>query len=143
MAPVDDDTTATLIHRFYEAGIYPDWWKLEPMATRPAWANAVCRRSRRTTPIRAASSCWASTRSEAELAASFRPPREFDLVKGFAVGRTIFGDVGAGLDAGDSAPDADAVAKMAQRYARLCGLWDAARAANTECRGSTGSEEEA
>lgn len=34
--PVDDDTTARVIKRFYEIGIYPDWWKLEPMKTRAA-----------------------------------------------------------------------------------------------------------
>ncbi|MGB0904185.1 MAG: bifunctional 5-dehydro-2-deoxygluconokinase/5-dehydro-2-deoxyphosphogluconate aldolase, partial [Mangrovicoccus sp.] len=28
VAPVTKETTATLIRQFYEAGIYPDWWKL-------------------------------------------------------------------------------------------------------------------
>ena len=40
VGPVDDDTTATIIQRFYDAGIYPDWWKLEPFRTDAAWARA-------------------------------------------------------------------------------------------------------
>src|SRR5699024_1404972 len=31
VGPVDDMTVATLINQFYAAGIYPDWWKLEPL----------------------------------------------------------------------------------------------------------------
>lgn len=40
VGPVDDDTTATLIRRFYEIGTYPDWWKLVPMASSAAWEKA-------------------------------------------------------------------------------------------------------
>jgi 5-dehydro-2-deoxygluconokinase len=46
-------------------------------------------------------------------------------VKGFAVGRTIFGDVARAWMQGDM-QDADAVAQTG--YARLCHLWDSARA---------------
>ncbi len=38
--------------------------------------------------------------SEAELAASFRLAAQHPLVKGFAVGRTIYGDVGRDWMAG-------------------------------------------
>ncbi|MGO7815440.1 2-deoxy-5-keto-D-gluconate 6-phosphate aldolase domain-containing protein, partial [Rhizobium ruizarguesonis] len=41
VARITTDTTATLIRRFYAAGIYPDWWKLEPMDEPEAWAQ-VC-----------------------------------------------------------------------------------------------------
>lgn len=41
VGPVGDDTTATLIRRFYEIGVYPDWWKLEPSVSAAAWA-ATC-----------------------------------------------------------------------------------------------------
>ena len=33
VGPVDDDTTARIIQRFYDLGVYPDWWKLEPFKT--------------------------------------------------------------------------------------------------------------
>ena len=55
----------------------------------------------------------------------------FALVKGFAVGRTIFGDVARGWMKGEIA-DADAVSEMALRYARLCTIWDKARLAARE-----------
>src|SRR5690606_1360310 len=30
VAPVTDDTSARIIQRFYDLGVFPDWWKLEP-----------------------------------------------------------------------------------------------------------------
>ncbi len=39
--PVDDDTTARVIQRFYDNGVYPDWWKLEPFKTDAAWVRAI------------------------------------------------------------------------------------------------------
>lgn len=126
VGPVADETTATLIAQFYAAGIYPDWWKLEPMATRAGWASACAaieRHDRHTRGI----VVLGLDAPEAELAASFGVAAGFDLVKGFAVGRTIFADVARAWMAGAMA-DAEAVAEMAARYARLCGIWDAARA---------------
>ena len=68
---------------------------------------------------------------EAELGLSFETAAGFDLVKGFAVGRTIFGDVARAWMTGGM-DDAAAVAEMARRYARLCEIWDRARAAARE-----------
>ena len=48
-------------------------------------------------------------------------------MKGFAVGRTIFGDVAQAWMKGETR-DADAIAEMARRFTRLCGIWDKARA---------------
>ena len=56
---------------------------------------------------------------------------DFDLVKGFAVGRTIFGEVARAWMKGET-DDAAATAEMARRYARLCEVWDEARAAARE-----------
>ncbi|TMV91626.1 5-dehydro-2-deoxygluconokinase [Thioclava sp. BHET1] len=127
VAPTDADTTATLIRQFYEIGVYPDWWKLEPMADAKAWAKAVAAieaYDRHTRGI----VVLGLDAPEAELAASFEVAAGFDLVKGFAVGRTIFGDAARGWMQGEIS-DADAVAQMARRYARLCEIWDKARAA--------------
>ncbi|KEP69312.1 5-dehydro-2-deoxygluconokinase [Thioclava dalianensis] len=127
VAPTDADTTATLIRQFYEIGVYPDWWKLEPMADAKAWAKAVAAieaYDRHTRGI----VVLGLDAPEAELAASFEVAAGFDLVKGFAVGRTIFGDAARGWMQGEIS-DADAVAQMASRFARLCEIWDKARAA--------------
>lgn len=68
---------------------------------------------------------------EAELAASFEVAASFDLVRGFAVGRTIFGDV-ARAWMRDEIEDAAAIDEMAKRYGRLASIWDKARAAARE-----------
>ena len=125
VGPVDDHTNAKLISRFYDIGIYPDWWKLEPMQTREAWAvtcDAVTRRDAHTQGI----VILGLGQSEAELASAFKLAADFPLVKGFAVGRTIHADVGRQWIAG-KIDDASAVATMAENFRRLCGIWDAAR----------------
>ncbi|WP_309666837.1 2-deoxy-5-keto-D-gluconate 6-phosphate aldolase domain-containing protein, partial [Tabrizicola sp.] len=125
VGPVDDSTTARLITRFYDIGIYPDWWKLEPMQTTDAWAetcNAITARDPHVQGI----VILGLGQSEAELAASFRLAAPFKLVKGFAVGRTIHADVGRDWMAG-KIDDATAVAIMSENFRRLCGIWDDAR----------------
>ena len=124
---VDDFTNAKLISRFYDIGIYPDWWKLEPMQTRAAWA-ATCAAITTRDPHTQGIVILGLGQSEAELAASFRLAAEFPLVKGFAVGRTIHADVGRDWMAG-KIDDASAVATMAENFRRLCGIWDDARGA--------------
>jgi len=68
---------------------------------------------------------------EAELAASFEVAAAYDLVKGFAVGRTIFGDIAKSWLKG-AVGDVGAVAEMAHRFERLCNIWDTARKAAKE-----------
>ena len=126
VAPVDDDTSATLIQSFYDAGVYPDWWKLEPFKTEAAWANAVAAIERNDPRTRGIVVLGLDA-PEAELAASFALAAKQPLVKGFAVGRTIFGDAARAWLKGDMADDA-AVSQMAERYTALCNIWDNARA---------------
>ena len=124
--PVDDDTTATLIRQFYAAGIYPDWWKLEPLKTHGAWEKAIAAieaHDRHTRGI----VVLGLDAPEDELAESFGVAARFELVKGFAVGRTIFGDVARAWMKGEVS-DAEAVERMARAYERLCEIWDRARA---------------
>ena len=69
--------------------------------------------------------------SEESLATSLQLAARHDLVKGFAIGRTIFGDAARGWMLGRLTDD-QAVADMAEKYTRLCGIWDAARAVKGE-----------
>ena len=126
VGPVDEDTTATLIRQFYAAGIYPDWWKLEPLTTRAAWTKAVAAIEENDPNTRGIVVLGLDA-PEADLAASFEVAAGFDLVRGFAVGRTIFGDAARGWMAG-ALSDAAAVDQMAARFTRLCEIWDKARA---------------
>jgi 5-dehydro-2-deoxygluconokinase len=118
VGPVDDAATATLIRQFYAAGVWPDWWKLEPMTSRAAWKHAVAAIEAHDPHTRGILVLGLDA-PEAELAASFETAAGFDLVKGFAVGRTIF-------------TDAEAFAEMGGRSQRLCATWDAARVAARE-----------
>jgi len=126
VGPVEETSVARVIDRIYRAGIFPDWWKLEPMVSERAWHNA----------IQAIAAHDSHTRGivvlgldapEDELAASFAIAAKFELVRGFAVGRTIFGEVARAWLKGETT-NAAAVAEMAARYRRLAGIWDEARA---------------
>jgi 5-dehydro-2-deoxygluconokinase len=125
VGPVDDVTTADLIRRIYEMGIFPDWWKLEPERTRRAW-EATCATITECDPHTRGIVMLGLDAPEGELAESFQIAAGFPLVKGFAVGRTIFGQVVRDWLAGRIRDEA-AVAAMAERYQRLCVVWDAAR----------------
>lgn len=125
VGPVDDQTTARLISRFYDIGIYPDWWKLEPMQTRAAWEATVGAITARD-PYVQGIVILGLGQSESELAASFKLAAAFPLVKGFAVGRTIHNDVGRDWLAG-TCDDETAVATMRANYQRMCDHWDTAK----------------
>lgn len=127
VGPVTDDTVATLIRRIYQIGIYPDWWKLEPMASATAWER-VCAEITGNDPYTRGIVVLGLDAPEAELAASFEVAARFELVKGFAVGRTIFGNAARAWLAGQLS-DEEAVRDMRSRYQRLCEIWDGARLA--------------
>ncbi|MES0881209.1 bifunctional 5-dehydro-2-deoxygluconokinase/5-dehydro-2-deoxyphosphogluconate aldolase [Roseibium sp. SCP14] len=126
VGPVDDDTTAVIIRRMYEIGVYPDWWKLEPLTTQEAWSKA-CAAITENDPNTRGIVILGLDAPEDQLAASFAEAAAFDLVKGFAVGRTIFADSARKWLAGNLSND-EAVADMTNRFERLCRIWDDARA---------------
>ncbi|NTF33736.1 bifunctional 5-dehydro-2-deoxygluconokinase/5-dehydro-2-deoxyphosphogluconate aldolase [Rhizobium skierniewicense] len=134
VAPVDDTTTAKIIDRFYEIGVYPDWWKLEPMKSEAAWKNA-CEAVERNDPYVRGIVVLGLDAPQAELETSFKLAAGFDLVKGFAVGRTIFADAGRAFLAGTISGE-EAVKQMAERYSALCRIWDEARAAKNKGEGA-------
>lgn len=128
VGPVNDDTTPALIQRFYDIGVYPDWWKLEPFKTDKAWQNAVDAITRNDAYTRGIVVLGLDAPAD-ELRASFELAAGYDLVKGFAVGRTIFGDTARAYMKSNTAPEMaeDAIAEMAQKYQDLCDTWDQAR----------------
>jgi 5-dehydro-2-deoxygluconokinase len=128
--PVGDETTAAVIQRFYDIGVYPDWWKLEPMTTDAAW-TATCEAITRNDPHTRGIVVLGLAAAESALKQSFAVAARYPLVKGFAVGRTIFAATAEAWMAG-AMSDRQAVSHMAENYRRLCGYWDAARGAATE-----------
>ena len=123
--PVDDDTTAQVIRRFYGLGVYPDWWKVEPMTSDAAWQKTV-QAIEENDPNTRGIVVLGLGAEEAALKESFEVAARYPLVKGFAVGRTIFADAAKAWMTG-AMSDADAGAQMTDNFARLCGHWDAAR----------------
>ncbi|SNS95886.1 bifunctional 5-dehydro-2-deoxygluconokinase/5-dehydro-2-deoxyphosphogluconate aldolase [Antarctobacter heliothermus] len=123
--PVGDDTTARVIRRFYDIGVYPDWWKLEPMTSDAAWQMTVAAIEDNDAHTRGILVLGLGADEDA-LKASFEVAAPYPLVKGFAVGRTIFAEAARGWMTG-ALSDAQAIALMKDNYTRLCGLWDAAR----------------
>ncbi|MEP2119736.1 bifunctional 5-dehydro-2-deoxygluconokinase/5-dehydro-2-deoxyphosphogluconate aldolase, partial [Bauldia litoralis] len=88
-APLDDTTTATMLEAIYAAGIKPDWWKLEAQPTTDAWAAIET--------VIAGADPWCRgvvvlglDAPAEELQAAFARAADIGIVKGFAVGRTIF-----------------------------------------------------
>ena len=123
--PTDESMMATIVDRFYDIGVYPDWWKLEPMVSDTAWqktCDAIEANDRHCRGIL----LLGLDASVSDLSASFRVAARHDLVKGFAIGRTIFSDVAQSWMAG-SLTDELAVARMAETFTELCTVWDGAR----------------
>ena len=117
-----DDTVARALTEIYDAGIKPDWWKLEPQASKGAWAaidEVIAERD----PYCRGVILLGLDAPIAELEAGFGAAKTARSVKGFAVGRTIFGDVARNwLD--DKLEDDEAVAEMAKRFKALVEIWE-------------------
>lgn len=119
-----DDTAARALKDVYAAGIKPDWWKLETQPGVEAWRqiDAVIEAN---DPFCRGVVLLGLDAPQSELVAGFAAAKTAKSVKGFAVGRTIFGDAArAWLDG--RIGDDEAVAMMAQRFAGLVSAWDGA-----------------
>ncbi len=125
VGPVDETTTPAVIERFYRAGIFPDWWKLEPFHTASAWQAATSAIRAHDPRVRGVVVLGLDAPEE-ELATSFARAAAEPMVKGFAVGRTIFAEPAREWMAGRIGDD-EAVAAMVASFDRLCAIWDRAR----------------
>jgi 5-dehydro-2-deoxygluconokinase len=119
--PLRDDTVARALEEIYALGIKPDWWKLEPQASRAAW-SAIDRVIRASDPWCRGVVLLGLDAPAATLEAAFAAARSVPSVKGFAVGRTIFGDAAKAWLA-RRISDEEAVDDMASRFAALTHAW--------------------
>ena len=88
---LDAATTARALRDLYELGIRPDWWKLEPQASPAAW-QAIGETIEKYDRWCRGVVMLGLEAPEAELARAFRLAAGAPVVKGFAVGRTIFAE---------------------------------------------------
>jgi 5-dehydro-2-deoxygluconokinase len=122
---VDDSSTARALQQLYDIGLRPDWWKLEPGASDTAWANIVDVITRNDPYCRGVVLLGLSA-PISQLVASLEAAARFPLIKGFAVGRSIFHDVARDW-LSDSIGDDEAVDIMAERLSSLATAWREAR----------------
>ena len=119
--PVDDETIGKVLRRFYDVGIRPDWWKLEAQATDAGWRNVADAISANDPMCRGVMLLGLEAPEE-DLGAAFGVARRHPIIKGFAVGRTIFVEPAQQWLLG-SIDDETAIRLVAQSFERLCGLW--------------------
>ena len=116
-----DTTVAAVLERLYALGIKPDWWKLEPQKSAAAW-RAIEKTVEMHDPYCRGIVMLGLEAPERELAAAFGTASGTKLVKGFAVGRTIFADAADKWLSG-RITDQEAVADMAARFQSLVSKW--------------------
>ncbi|WP_137151616.1 5-dehydro-2-deoxygluconokinase [Devosia sp. FKR38] len=117
-----EDTIARAMTEIYDAGLKPDWWKLEPQTSAAAWAAIDTVIETRDPWCRGVVLLGLEASHEA-LEAGFTLARGSRTVRGFAVGRTIFADAARQWLAGSMSDDA-AVDDMAQRFGALVAVWE-------------------
>ncbi len=117
---VDTHTTPDVLRRLYHLGIRPAWWKLEAQSS-GSWREIA--------GVIAASDSLCHgvlllglDASEDQIAQSFEVAARHPVCRGFAIGRTIFGQPARDWLAG-SIDDATAIARVTAGYLRVIELW--------------------
>ena len=121
------DSVATIMRRFYELGIRPDWWKLEPGMNEAYW-NAAGQVIDEHDPWCQGIIVLGLDGSIESISESFKVAAGQPRVKGFAVGRTLFAQPARDWLA-ETIDDATAVAAMRANYRSMIEAWDRACAA--------------
>lgn len=121
--PLQGDTVARVMHHLYDNGVYPDWWKLEGQADPQAWRTTASVLDERDPHCRGILILGLDA-PVPDLLAAFEAAAVTPWVKGFAIGRTIFGQV-ARAWLGGQIGDEQAVRQMAERFAIFVDAWQA------------------
>jgi 5-dehydro-2-deoxygluconokinase len=121
--PCDASTVARAMTRFYNLGVYPSWWKLETQTT-AAWENITAVIERYDPQCRGVLLLGLDAPEE-DLGESFKIAAQFPVCKGFAVGRSIFGQV-AKQWFNEELDDAGVVKQVAANYRKIIELWQQA-----------------
>ncbi|QGU85913.1 bifunctional 5-dehydro-2-deoxygluconokinase/5-dehydro-2-deoxyphosphogluconate aldolase [Erwinia sorbitola] len=122
----DEKYYLEILSHFYSLGIQPDWWKLPPLS-HSSW-EAISALIEKNDPHCRGILLLGLDAPEAELKAGFAAAAKSPWVKGFAVGRTIFGQPSRQWLQGEL-DDASLVEKVKNNYLTLIGYWRDARPA--------------
>ena len=123
--PLDRFTIARAMQEFYDLGIKPDWWKLEPQADPTAW-DEIGKVIDKNDPYCRGIVLLGLEAPAEELEKGFRAVAGKHHVKGFAVGRTIFNEAANAWLSGSISDDA-AVNMMAEKFGNLVAIWNKVR----------------
>jgi len=118
------DSIATIMQRFYELGVKPDWWKLEPGKDESYWQN-VGRVIDDYDPHCQGIIVLGLDGTIASISQSFMLAAAQSWVKGFAIGRTLFSESARSWLAGNI-DDGAAITEMRAKYRVMIDAWDAA-----------------
>jgi 5-dehydro-2-deoxygluconokinase len=119
--PLSDDTVSRALVELYDAGLRPDWWKLEPQASVKSW-EAVDQVIATRDPLCRGVVLLGLEAPIESLKESFAAARAAGRVRGFAVGRTIFADAVERWFNGEIGDEA-AIDDMASKFGALVDLW--------------------
>ena len=119
MAP---DQILSLMQRYYDLGVAPDWWKLEPVEDKGFW-TAAGDIVRANDPHLQGIIVLGKEMPEEHLCRVLAIARTEPLVNGFAIGRTIFSKAAQAWFAGEIGDDA-AQQMMTAVYGQLIEAWD-------------------
>jgi 5-dehydro-2-deoxygluconokinase len=125
----DSTTVARAIAQIYARGIFPDWWKLAPNTNAAHW-QAIEETIGREDPLCRGVVLLGLAAPEAELIASFKAVAPFRIVKGFAIGRSVFFDTARAWFS-HAISDSAACEAMAGKLSSLVSAWRGARPAVT------------
>ncbi|MEX2149155.1 MAG: 5-dehydro-2-deoxygluconokinase [Steroidobacteraceae bacterium] len=118
--PVNAATTANVLRRLYHLGMRPAWWKLEAQSA-DGWREITSVVATHD-PLCHGVLLLGLDASEEQIANSFEIAAKHPVCRGFAIGRTIFGQAARDWLAG-TLDDAAAIARVGAGYARVIDLW--------------------
>jgi 5-dehydro-2-deoxygluconokinase len=121
------DTVARAIRRMYAIGVWPDWWKLMPRNDAEDWRQIEAA-IRENDPLCRGVVLLGLSAPQEDVIASFRVAAPFLIVKGFAVGRTIFHEVARDW-LSNRIDDETAVQSLAHKFSVLVKAWRRVRGA--------------
>jgi 5-dehydro-2-deoxygluconokinase len=122
--PSAPDTVFRALKRFYNLGIYPDWWKLAPMSA-AQWQSIDDLLAERDPACRGVVLLGLNA-SQDELAAGFGETRAARSCRGFMVGRTIFQEPSRRWLANEIG-DTELTTQIRTNFESLIALWRNAR----------------
>ena len=120
----DDDTVLRSMKRLYNLGMYPEWWKLEPMS--PSQWQAVDALIAERDPYCRGVLLLGLNASREALVSGFRDAKGSRSCRGFAIGRTIFHEPAGAWLAG-TIDDAELTKRVRSNYEALIGAWREAK----------------